>query len=130
MKLQRRTVLQAVGAVLISSRAASPATQDTSMNHIIEIVTFKLAGGASPEGFLQAATATNAFLQSQKGFVARRMSVDGDGNYIDSVEWKTLADAKAALDVSMQTPALMPFIQMIDPASMKMVHNSVVTAIG
>jgi hypothetical protein len=98
--------------------------------NIIEIVSFKLVKGAEDAAFLKAVEATNTFLKSQKGFVARRMSRDETGTYIDHVEWATLDNAKAAVELSMQQPDLVPFLQMIDPNSMSMRHNALVVSIG
>jgi hypothetical protein len=135
MQVDRREMMRVVPLAIISSIVAvghgSAATTENNMpSNIIEIVSFRLVSGVAEKDFLQAVEATNTFLTSQKGFVARRMSKDAVGNYFDHVEWATVENAKVAMESSMKQPELLPFIQMIDPASMSLVHNQLVVSVG
>jgi hypothetical protein len=105
-------------------------SQENQMTRIIEIVNFKLVGSANANDFQAAVLPTVAFLKAQRGFVARRLSKDETGQYTDHVEWETLADAQAAMTASMTQPSLMPFLQMIDPSTMRLQHNEVILSVG
>lgn len=98
-------------------------------NHVIESVQFAFQPGTSADAFQQALAASSSFLLKQKGFVARRLSVTEDGHYLDHVEWTTRADAEAAASAFMKEPALLPFMQMIDPTNMIMGHHVLLVAI-
>jgi hypothetical protein len=135
MKVDRRSVMSGgVFAAFATSSFGvfeSTASAETKMpSNTIEFVSFRLVGGVSEQDFLKTLDSVNGFLKSQKGFVARRLSKDEMGTYFDHVEWATLEDAKAAMQSSMQQAELVPFMQMIDPASMTLLHNQLVVSIG
>jgi hypothetical protein len=132
----RRQLMMSGSALIVTGTVMSvlphqAKSENSSMpSHTIEIVSFKLVKGADDANFLIAVEATNTFLKTQNGFVARRMSRDESGTYIDHVEWASLEDAKAALEKSMQQADLLPFIQMIEPTSMNMQHNALLVSLG
>jgi heme-degrading monooxygenase HmoA len=99
-------------------------------DHAIEIAAFKLTEGVSDPAFSEAQAAVNAFLAKQPGFIARRLSRDAQGQYLDHVEWSSLADAEAAMQASMAEPTLQRFMRMIDPASLSMQHNVLRVTLG
>jgi hypothetical protein len=135
MKFDRRSAM-GVGlfATLVTckvSSAVSATNSEIAMSQrTIEIVSFRLVNETSEQDFLKAIEATNNFLKSQKGFISRRLSKDDAGNFFDHVEWATLDDAKVAMESSMQKPELLPFLQMIDPASIKLFHNKLMVSIA
>jgi len=93
------------------------------MSHVIENVRFRLNAGITPEAFLEANTAVEAWLASQSGFVSRSLSQGEDGEWLDHVEWATMAAAKAADAAMMQEPRLAPFGMAIAPDSITMRHH-------
>lgn len=93
---------------------------------IVEIVSFKLVSGVNQDQFLAAASATNDFLKTRKGFISRKLVVGKDGQYTDIAFWASLGDAETAMADSMKAPSLLPFINAIDPASMKIDHQAVI----
>jgi hypothetical protein len=100
--------------------------EDAITAKVVETVTFKLVAGVSQDQFLVAADATNAFLKSRKGFVSRKLIVDKDGQYTDIALWASLKDAETAMADSMKVERLVPFINAIDPATMKIDHQPVI----
>jgi hypothetical protein len=93
--------------------------------HVMEIVRFGVATGASRAEVASAGAALESWLRSQPGFVARRLCREADGNWIDIVEWSDLASAKTAADAIMSTPAAARFMALIDPKSVEMSHASI-----
>ena len=89
---------------------------------IADIVTFRLVPGITPKAFLDHARATSVWLCTSPGFVRRNLTQNPDGIWVDNVEWADLTAAQNAANTAMQTPALMPFLQAIDPATMHMAH--------
>jgi hypothetical protein len=136
--VNRRILVRAVSSAALAGFASSlimacptnAQEKNTMSKNVIEIVIFKLAPDSSEADFLKAVETTNVFLSKQPGFLARRLSRGDDGSYIDHVEWASLAEAKAAAEGSMNQPQLMPFLNMIDPASMTMLHNALLVSLG
>lgn len=92
--------------------------------HTIETVTFKLNEGVSCEAFVEAAQAINDFVSKREGFVSRRLSCNGDGLWIEHIEWKTLEDAKSAAAEIGNEPTLAPCMEAIDGPSVKLHHTT------
>ena len=90
---------------------------------IIEIVTFKLADGVSEAAFLETVPASNDYIKTCPGFLARRLSKSADGTWYDHLEWASLEAAYAAARGFETEPRLAPFVQAIDFTSTKMHHN-------
>jgi hypothetical protein len=99
-------------------------------DHIIEIITFRLAAGQSEKNFLSSCDAATRFLRTCKGFISRRLSRSTAGVYMDHVTWASLADAESAMDAAMREPSLSAFIGAIDPASMMLEHQPVLVSIN
>jgi len=99
-------------------------------NRIIEAVTFKLAQGISEADFLKTVPASNEFIKSRKGFIARRLSKGEDGTWLEHIEWENMAVAKSASDAFMKEPSLAPMMQAIDGASAIVQHNQLQISVG
>ena len=99
-------------------------------NHIIEIVTFKLADGVSKADFLKTVPASSDFVKSRQGFICRRLSCGDDGTWLEHIEWETLAAAKAASEAFMKEESLKPMMQAINGAEAKVQHNTLVVSVG
>jgi hypothetical protein len=97
---------------------------------VLEIVTFKLADGVTEEAFLMAGEAAVTFMKNRKGFISRRLSRNNDGTYTDHVTWASLNAAKESMDASMSEASLGAFMQSIDPASMKIDHQVIVSQVN
>lgn len=92
---------------------------------VIENVVFKLKSGSDETKFLADNAAMEAFCRSRPGFVARRLSRDEDGNWLDHVEWADRDAADGAAKALGQTESVKPWLEAIDMASLAMRHYSV-----
>lgn len=92
--------------------------------HTIETVTFKLNEGVSREAFAEAAQAITGFARRQEGFVARRLSCNDDGLWIEHVEWETLEAAQAASAQIGNEPTLEACMKAIDGPSVILHHTT------
>jgi hypothetical protein len=81
---------------------------------VAEIVTFRLRAGATEAAFLASVPATDSYLRGCSGFLRRLLASDADGTWVDFVEWRDLASAKAASDGFMARTDVRPFCEMID----------------
>ena len=99
-------------------------------NHIIETVMFKLSPHVQKEDFLSFAEASSDYVKGCKGFIARRLSSDKDGNWVEHIEWETMADASAAAAALGNAPDIGPFLTAIHPGTVTMHHTEVSISIG
>lgn len=98
--------------------------------HVMETVTFKLIDNVSREDFAQAAEAMSGWILNQPGFVSRRLSIAGDGTWVEQVEWASMDDAKAAAAAIGKAQGNMPFLKCIDGASVQMRHSELEVAVN
>jgi hypothetical protein len=117
-------------ALLLSFNPALAEEEKTMTGKVIEIVTFKLAAGVSDDAFLKYSDVVNTYISTRKGFISRRLSRAADGTYLDHVTWESLVDATTAMESSMKEASLAPFMQSIDPATVKVDHQAVVTFVN
>ncbi len=90
---------------------------------VAEVVLFGLKPGVEREDFLAAAEATTAILREEMGgFRERELLEDGSGRWLDVVRWASLEEARAAADAFAASERSRPFVEMIDPASVTMLH--------
>jgi len=100
------------------------------MNRIIEIVNFNLKPNISDQQFLEYVKPSDVFVAQQKGFIARRLSKNADGSWLEHIEWETMTDAKAAGDAFVKQPNLAPMMGAIDGESVIMKHNELLITLG
>jgi len=91
-------------------------------NKVLEVVVFKLAEGVSDEAFVQAAQGIETWLETKPGFMSRRLSNDGQGSWLDLVEWESMGEAQAAAAEIMATSEGQAFGSKIDGESIQMYH--------
>lgn len=96
------------------------------MNRTIESVVVTLAPGRSEEEFLKACAATDAFLKEQPGFLWRRIVKLDPGRYMDILEWRSQAEADAAMKASMEEACMADLMRTLDPGSVVVAHYPVV----
>jgi heme-degrading monooxygenase HmoA len=99
------------------------------MNRTIESVVVALAPGRSEEEFLKACTATESFLKEQPGFMWRRIVKLDPGRYMDILEWRSQAEADAAMKASMSEASMATLMNTLDPHSVVVAHYPVVSAL-
>ncbi len=95
------------------------------MSNVVEIVSFKLIEGANAEKFVNSAEPINAWVQRQKGYQSRSLSVDKDGVWTDIVFWDSIETAEIASQKFMESNGDTEFMKMIDPSTLKMGHSDV-----
>lgn len=88
---------------------------------IVEITTFKLNAGVSEAAFLKAAeTLQSTFLNEQEGFIQRTITQGEEGVWTDIVFWTNKAAVTKAMQAAQTSEEAAPFMQMIDPTTVKM----------
>ena len=108
--------------------ARSDAARAKAATPVVEIVTFRLVPGADPAAFRAAAAATDAVLAADPAYGARVLLRGADGAWTDMVRWASLAAAEAAAARMMADPRAVPFMAMIDPATIAMRHDALIWA--
>lgn len=98
--------------------------------NIIETVTFRLKDGVDPAGFTKSATAMNAYVTGCTGFIARRLSCDADGLWIEHIEWQDMDAAKAAAAGIGVPEVNRPFLSAIDGPSVTMSHTELKVSVN
>lgn len=98
--------------------------------HVMETVTFRLIDSVSREDFAQAAIAMTDWILTQPGFVNRRLSIAGDGTWVEQVEWASMHDAKAAAAAIGKAQGNMPFLKCIDGPSVQIRHSELEVAVN
>ena len=91
-------------------------------NQVLEVVVFKLAEGVSDEAFVQAAQEIETWLKTKSGFISRRLSHNGEGVWLDLVEWESMEEAQTAAAEIMATSEGQAFGSKIDGESIQMYH--------
>lgn len=91
---------------------------------VIEIVTFSLAEGVTPEAFLEINKGTEAFIRSMPGFMHRQLSHAEDGRWTDYVTWDSMESAKAAAAAFMADGCTAELMKAILPDSANMRHET------
>ena len=95
------------------------------MASCLEMVAFTLTPLADKDTFVAAAPSVTEWASKQSGFQYRTLVDRGAHGWIDMIWWSSEADAKAAADKIGQEMMSSPFMQMIDPASVKVEHHPV-----
>lgn len=94
---------------------------------VIETVRYRLKEGISTDQAVSAWEESQSFAKAQKGFLGRKIAVNEEGEFLDLVEWVSMADAKAAsanFDPG-KFPELLGLVQALDESSMVMTHYTV-----
>ncbi len=95
------------------------------MTSCLEMVAFTLASHAERDKFVAAAPSVTAWAAKQPGFQYRTLVDRGDHGWIDMIWWSSEEEAKSAADKIGQEMMSSPFMQMIDPTSVKIEHHPV-----
>ena len=96
----------------------------------IETVLFRLGDGVTKGEFLAAAEEMRTFIESQPGFVQRRLSCTGDGTWIEHIEWETIDAAKNAAANIGQSEHAAAFVKAIDGPSIELMHSTLEVSLG
>jgi len=96
----------------------------------IEAAIFSLRRGTDRAEFLAAAEAVTADVRRMPGFLDRELAEGEDGRWLDLLHWASLEDARRAAAEIMRSPASRPFMEMLDPESISMMHFRRVAALA
>ena len=89
---------------------------ERTMNHFIELVTFKTRAGVTTEQVTSAAEEVNVFLKSQPGFLSRQLGLAENGTWYDILYWESQDHVTAAMAEVASSPHCSIFFGLIDPA--------------
>ncbi len=87
---------------------------------IVEITKFRLISDVEDRDFMKVAKDTQDIVESFPGYLSRTLCKKDDGTWIDILYWKSKEDAQSAAKSAMESEALKPFMEMIDPNSVEM----------
>jgi GH15 family glucan-1,4-alpha-glucosidase len=88
----------------------------------VEVVLFKLKPTTDEAAFLKAADAIMPDLRSMPGYLRRELLKGDDGQWLDVVYWRSLAEAQQAAQDLMQRPAVQPLFGMLDETTVTILH--------
>ncbi|MBV1894888.1 MAG: hypothetical protein KUG70_00425 [Rhodobacteraceae bacterium] len=97
----------------------------TATQNVVEITTFKLASGVSPDHYISLSKTTNAFVENSPGFIFRRLSSGDDGYWTDTVIWTDLNAAKTAFEAFPKQGFAQDIMAAIDGDTLKMRHETI-----
>ena len=93
------------------------------MNHVKEVVLFRLNTDADEAAFLKDAQATFDLLAGYDGYIERELTVTEDGLWIDIVTWESMETAHTAAENIMKSAIGQAFGNHIDFESTQMNHS-------
>jgi hypothetical protein len=111
-----------VFACLVSCTQNSPEKMsETTQAGLIEVTTFKLNKGVAHDEFVQSAKQIEVgFLNKQKGYLSRTLTVGADSVWTDIAFWKDEASQAKAMQESEKAAEAMSFMEKIDFNTVKM----------
>lgn len=85
------------------------------MSNFVELVSFRVKAGVTPEQVISAAEQVNIFLEAQPGFLSRHLGVNEDGTWYDILVWVSQEHVLAAMGKAESSPHCPTFFGLIDP---------------
>lgn len=97
----------------------------------LELVIFTPTQGVDPAGVALAGLSIEPVLREQPGFIGRTLARADDGQFVDAVNWASIAEAESAATAVTSNPALQarvaPFFSQIDQNThFEMSHSDIV----
>ena len=102
-------------------------TSTTNATPIVEIGIFKVIAGTTDAQVLSASAELGAKLREMPGFIDRELSKSADGEWLDILHWRTMAEAQTAGEQVMTWPCATAFMAMLDMSTLKLSHYSQMT---
>lgn len=94
---------------------------------VYELVTFKLAPGATPEALRARAAEADPHIRRFPGLLSRELLHDpATGEWMELCRWASLDQALAAAEKVMGMPEFAPYFALMDPASIALRHVPIV----
>ncbi|MEM6327450.1 MAG: antibiotic biosynthesis monooxygenase [Bacteroidota bacterium] len=92
---------------------------------VIEVATFTLASGITPEAFRPLDQAVeDEHVSRQPGFISRQSAASEDGEWLVIVHWRSVEDAEASMASFASAPAAEAFMAHLQADTMQMNHYS------
>lgn len=88
---------------------------------IVEVATFNLKAGVTPDEFYVADQAVETqHVSLQPGFISRESAVSDDNEWLVIVHWRSIEDAEASMASFASAPATVDFMSKLDIDTMVM----------
>jgi len=102
--------------------SVQPANAETSeQSVIVEVATFKLKEGITPDEFYVVDQAVETqHVSQQPGFISRESAVSDDNEWLVIVHWRSIEDAEASMASFSSAPATAEFMSQLDIDTMSM----------
>lgn len=123
-----KELVQSVMERIRAERERQERVERPAPGAVLEVVEFRVRPEVAEEEFAGYARASTRFLETQPGFVKRRLAKAGDGSWMDQVEWASLAEAQAAAVAFSKEPVNEPLKRAIEPGSARMRYLALVEA--
>ena len=91
-----------------------------------EIVVFGLVEGAGNDALIETSKQVSQWVQTQPGFIDRKLIRTTDGKYADILRWNSTEQAASAADLAESSPQCAPMFALIDMESVSIFHGSVI----
>jgi hypothetical protein len=91
-------------------------------NPTLEVVLFKLKPGVEEAAFLRINESILPELRAMSGFIRRDLFSDQHGQWMDVVYWNSLLEAERAAEMFPSLPCAQSLMELLDEASMTMLH--------
>ena len=91
-----------------------------------EVVLFKLTAGTEGSAYLEASKLSRDWYARQPGYVSSELIAGDEDHWLGIIRWERPEDAETAAHRMMDEVDMSPFMDMIDPDSIKMVMGQVI----
>ncbi len=121
-KMSQRLKLSALVIALTAAACSNAPTNVVSPSgNVIEVASFNLGDGVTPEVFASIDRAVEAeHVSKQPGFVSREAGFTENGQWVAIVHWESIADAEASMASFGTAAAAADFMSQIDGNSLVM----------
>jgi len=88
----------------------------------VEIVLFRLRPSASEDALMRASETVMPELRAMSGFIRRELLRGDDGQWIDTVYWRSRNDAMRAAEIFPSLACAAALMELLDTESLTMLH--------
>jgi hypothetical protein len=97
----------------------------------VEVVLYRARPGVPDQQVIEASEALQADLEGFAGYIRRRlMKTTDDGVSVDTVDWRSLAEAEAAATAIMERPSAGQFMALVEESTIQTLHPLPVRTYG
>jgi hypothetical protein len=96
----------------------------------VEVVLYRARAGVADQQVVEASDALQSDLEGLPGYLRRRLMKSADGQWVDAVDWRSLAEAEAAAAVIMARPSAARFMGLVEESTIQMLHPLPVRVYG